>query len=327
MKKYLLLAGLLAMGSAHADWMPGATVRTYTATITYGGGSRSIDELKTANGPLRSVAEQVVLVPARLEDGLNTYLANLVNSQGAHFISGSLTGAINASVRPQASGIVSLGLNGFNYSAFSSYSGTKFGIISYACQNSLRLRDIAVTAQYGAVNGAMGSDVGLTFVPVSNTDCDTNLGWIIPGLDRLVDKIATKADRGIETSLLESAAKLKDSLFFARDQNFLIGLNKLIPLDTNIALPNGGTFALGQYVQNNLVYLLANSQIDISVDRGAVVVPTRGINSPGEVVGQVVALTITTPGTSFTVSLKETADVRWTWKCNISAPTQTCAQP
>lgn len=237
MKKYLLLAGVLAMGSAHADWIPASSTRTYTATITYGGGSRSITENKAANGPLRSVADQVVQVPAKLEDGLNTYLSNLVNSQGAHFISGSLTGAIKATVRPQASGIVNLDLNGFGYNAFSSYSGTKFGVISFSCQNSLRLTDIAVTAQYGSVGGAMGSDVGLTFVPSSSTDCDTNLGWIIPGLDRIVNKIATKADRGIETSLLDSAARLKDSLFFSRDQNFLVGLNKLIPLDTNIALP------------------------------------------------------------------------------------------
>jgi hypothetical protein len=328
MKKFLALATLLAMSSAHADWRPTVLDRYYTLTINYGGGSRSIMEFETANGPLRSVAEQVVSIPYGLEQGLNTYVAQLVNSNGAHFLQGHLSGSINASIRPQSSGVTYLGLNGFSYYALSSYSGSKFGILNYTCQNQLYLNNVSVTAQYGSVNGALGSNVGLTFSPTSSTDCDTNLGWIIPGVDRLVNSVATKVDAGIEATLLNSAAKVKDSLFFARDQNFLVGLNKLVPADTVIALPGGGTFALGQYVQNNLAYLLANSQINAKIDRGAVVDNVVGNDFPGaDITGNVITLAVTTPGTSFSVQLQQTSDIRWNWVCNIAQPQAVCEQP
>lgn len=327
MKKYLVLASLLAMSSAHADWLPNTTARFYTLTINYGGGSRVVTENSSAHGPLHSVADSAIQVPVILEQGLNTYVTNVANSNGGRFASGNVDGSIHASIRPNGSGVVKLNLSGFSYSSLTLFSGTKFGIVNYTCQNNLRLSNIAVNAQYGVANGSLGDDVGLTFDPSSYTDCDTNIGWIVPGVDLLVNSFSSKIDAGVTAALKNASATVKDSLLFSKDQNLMTGLDKLVPVDTIITLPNGGTFQLGQYVQNNFSYLLANSQMDVAIDRGAIVQPTRGIDYPGDISGNVVTLAVTTPGTSFSVQLKETAKVRWTWICNYTSPSQTCVQP
>ncbi|WP_428718826.1 hypothetical protein [Undibacterium curvum] len=332
MKKFLIFIAccLLTANLAHADWLPRVNSRVHTATVQVNGGALSYDENRATKGPLTTIADQFVSAPYALEQSLNTLLAKEAAKKGGSFLVGSLTGSINASIQPQASGVALLNLSGLSYQVLTKFSGNKYGVISYECVNTLTLSNIAITAQYGSTLGEMPSDkIGITGTPTSNTDCDSNLSWILPFVgDYIINKITTKLDQDVVNGAQALAGRITNDLFFGRDSNYLVGLNKLIPADKVVALPGGGTFPIGQYVQNNLAYLLANSQMTISINKGAIAKPVYGSHPPSDYVfGDVLSIAIVSPALSFSVVLKETAQVDWMWKCSIRNPAKVCEIP
>lgn len=332
-RQHLLLGAiaLLHVGLAQADWSPRIVSGQYVATVSVGGASLSYAEDRRANGPLGSVAGQMKAVPYSMQTGLNDYLRQAAASQGINFQGGTLSGNVNVQIQPQANGTMLMTLGGLSYDAYNQFSGKRWGVISYSCVNHVSLGRMQVTAQYGAADGSLPSDkIGMTADVGSSTDCDSNLSWVLPILGNIIiNKAEDKIDQGVLNGVKGSLALVKDSLFFGRDQNYLTGLNKLIPVDKVVPLPNGQTFPIGQYVNNNLAYLIANSQVSLQLGRGAVVNGVYGTGEPNyeEVTGQVMDLRVSVPGVSFTVSLVEKLNVQWQWKCSLRDPSRTCPIP
>ncbi len=74
--------------------------------------------------------------------------------------------------------------------------------------------------------------------------------------------------------------EMTDKLFFERDANAYAGLNRIVPADKVIPLPNGQTFAVGQRLQNQLTWILTNVNANIVLEHGAVVEPFPGWTMP-----------------------------------------------
>ncbi|HLO92875.1 MAG TPA: hypothetical protein VK195_01030 [Burkholderiaceae bacterium] len=334
MQRQHLICGALALvfaGAAHADWAPRIVSGQYVATVSYGGGSLSHAEDWRSGGPLGTLAGQMKAVPYSMQNGLNEFMRQSAASKGVNFQSGALSGDVNVQIQPQGNGTVLMTLGGISYDAYTQFSGKRWGIISYSCVNHASLGNLQATAQYGAATGELPSDkIGVTANVGSSTDCDSNLSWILPILgDILINQAEGKIDQGVLNGVKGSLASVKDNLFFGRDQNYLTGLNKLIPADKVVTLPNGQTFPIGQYVNNNLAYLISNSQVSVQLGKGAVVKGVYGTSEPmSDVIsGNVITLTLSVPGVSFSVNLAEKVNVQWQWKCSLRDPSRSCPIP
>ncbi|MDC8756127.1 hypothetical protein [Janthinobacterium fluminis] len=331
MRTFIVLTSLLAAGAAQADWKPRITSDTYIATVSIGGASQSYSENQNANGPLLGVAAQMLAIQPALGRNLNDVLGRKVSENGATFLGGTLSGDPTIALRPAASGITTMALSGLSYQMRNKYSGTQWGVINYSCVNTLTLNNIAITAQYGTANGAMPPEnVGLTANVDSATDCDSNLSWILPVIGNLIVKdVQGEINSEIREGVKAALAQVKDQLFFQRDANWLTGLNRLIPRGTAVTLPDGSTFPIGNYVQDNLQYLLSNSQMTVRLGRGAQTRPHYGNGSPmhNSFSGDIVAIDISSPGATFSVKLHEIAQVTWKWQCSINNPNRICQEP
>lgn len=329
MKQALLLALLgFSMTPIYADTVPSILSSQYIATARYNGSSISYAENRYGNGPLADVAAAMIQVPTFVESALNAAFTDKASSSGGTFLSGSLVGSPTVVIAPQNTGITLISLNGWNYTGSTRFSGRKFGIISYDCVNTLTLRNFGVTAQYGSQNGQMIPDkVGATGDVSSSTECDSNISWILPFVgDFIIGQITSRLDSRLVSGAQAALGKVKDKLLFDRGSNFISGLNKLVPVDKVIPLPNGGSFALGQYIQNNLPYLIGNSQLTLKLGQGVPQLRPILAGQPGTTTetGSVLDLSLTSPVFSFGVGLIEKAQVAWTWVCSAKNPAKQC---
>ncbi|MGC0153946.1 hypothetical protein ACPRNU_15900 [Chromobacterium vaccinii] len=324
MRRAIFLAGLLAAGSAQADWAPRVVSDQYLATIGYGGGALSYSEDAKAMGPLRQAAGELLSVPYSLQQGLNGRVSQLVAQNGATFLGGTVSGNAQVTIRPDASGVAYISLSGLGYQVRSQYSGHKWGVISYSCTNTLTLSNIVITAQYGTANGNMvDGKTGMTATTNSSTDCDSNLSWILPVVgDMLIGKAEGKIDGTIQQSLQAGLAQVKDALLYKPDQNMLKGLGRLVPPGKVVALPGGGSFPLGQYIQDNFAYLLGNSQLSIQLGSPIALRVMPGTSEPrsSDFSSDVVTISLSSPAMAFSVKLSERIGVDWQWRCPTSNP-------
>ncbi|MYM36329.1 hypothetical protein GTP44_06090 [Duganella sp. FT50W] len=330
MRKALFLAAALAAGSAQADFIPVALSGTNILTLGVNNGSLQVTENYLNNGPLGKLVVQATLLPRTFENQLNDVVKTAINNSGASFQAGKLTGVPTITLAPNANGTVQMTLSGLSYEARSQYSGTKFGVINYSCTNTLALRNVVISAQYGrADNSTIAGSVGITSTPSSSTDCDSNLSWILPVIgDLIVNKVNGKIDAKLLANLQQYTANTASKLYFGDDFNWLTGLNRIVPANAVVPLPNGGSFPLGQYVTDNITYLLANSQISLTIGRGADFSPVLGTNEPPRTLaGDAITLTLATPAVTFSANLKESYQVRWQWKCSVAKPSLNCADP
>ncbi|MCU6499617.1 hypothetical protein LPN04_17620 [Rugamonas sp. A1-17] len=328
MRKILFLAAVLAAGAAHADFIPRVISGQNVATVSLNGGSLSYSE-NWGSGALGALIVDAQYTPRRIETGLNTAAANAINGHGATFVKGVVTGTPTITLRPDASGVVFATMSGLSYRVTSTFSGTKWGVINYSCTNTTNYSNITVTAQYGTADGVIPpTKVGINGNLSTSTDCDSNLSWILPVLgDLLINKAEGKVDAGIANAVQNGLASVTQKFFFQRDQNWLVGLNRLIPADKVVYYP-GGSFPLGQYIANNLPYLIANSQITLKLGGGANLNPVLGTNEPTfDPSGDAITLTLTSPGVSFTANLREQVNVYWQWQCSIANPSRQCQDP
>jgi hypothetical protein len=334
LKKLTFLILALLSNLAFADWVPITTHRWNTVVVQAHGGTYSYSELSTATSKVKIISDQLTTVPSLFRNSLNAVLAQQVASYGASFVGGVVSGLPTVTLEPDAAGSVFFTMSGLSYQATSRYSGRKFGIISYSCINTLTLNDISVTAQYGALDGVMQDDkLGISANPTSKTDCDSNVAWMLPVVaEFLIGMLEDKADRSILSGVKGFIGSVKDALFYGRDSNYLAGINKLIPVGATIPLADGTTFPIGQYVQSNLGYLLANSRITMKIGRGA--------NPPEIVYGQMqpsatvfndtaLDLQMATPAGTLSVKVTETVIVQWQWQstCLAEDPTLICHEP
>lgn len=328
MKRSLFFVGLgLGAALAHADIVPAIQSSQYIATARYNGATVSYAENRYGNGPLAEMATAMKRVPMQVESGLNTAMINKVAGSGGTFLKGTLSGDPTVTITPQASGITLINLSGWSYTATTRFTGRKLGIISYDCVNTLSLRNFSITGQYGSVDGRLLDDkTGVTADVSSSTDCDSNLSWILPFVgDYIIGQIASRKDAALVSSIQASLGGLKDDLLFDRNANYLSGLNKLVPADKVITLPNGSSFALGQYIQNNLPYLIGNSQLTLKLGQGVQVRPKFG-GEPTTTTetGTILDLSLSSPAFSFGVGMVEQAQVRWSWVCSWQNPSKQC---
>lgn len=332
MKKLLVVSALLCAQFAHADWLPVVKTYNHTATISYGGGAVAFTESRAAGlppGPVARFSSGILSLPYRMESGFNTFFSQQAIANGVSFLGGTISGNMDVTIQPAAAGYMSINLKGVNYTGRTQFSGRKFGVISYECVSTVNLSNINATAQYGSANGALSGQPGVSATVTSSTDCDSNLSWILPVVgDYIITKIEGKIDTSIAAGLNNAVSQVKDSLFFAKDQNLLAGLNHLVPADKVVPLPNGSTFAIGQYVRNNLNYL-TSAQATIKLGKGA---PLTGVVGPTQpdsnyVSGDIMNLNITTPSVSFGVRLSESDYVNWSWRCSLREPSKQCNIP
>ncbi|NBV17442.1 hypothetical protein [Janthinobacterium sp.] len=317
MKKYALLSCLLMAGSVHAAWVPRVTAVTYIATVHYAGGSVAYSEKRMDQGPVTRFADQITNGPYSLEKTLNTFLKQQATNNGAQFYSGKVTGSLLFTLAPAADGTVGITVQAPRYQTLMGYSGKRYGI-SFRCTNSAAIDNLTINAQLGSPQGSgqILPGMGVSGNPSSSTDCDSNLGWILPVIgDYIVNLGSSKIDDAIVAGLNQTISGVATP-FFKRDQNYLTALNNLIPRDKSVSLPGGGSFPIGQYVQDNLPYLLANSKITMQIDKG-VVLSDLTDETKWSATANIVKLTLTSPAISFSVDLQEQDDLQWVWdkKC------------
>ncbi|MCC7701165.1 hypothetical protein IGS59_02865 [Janthinobacterium sp. GW460P] len=317
MKKYALLSCLLIAGSAHATWVPRVTATTYIATVHYAGGSISYAEKQAERGPLTRFADQVTGGPYSVETTLNTFLKQQATNNGVQFYSGKVTGSLLFTLAPAADGTVGITVQAPRYQTLMGYSGKRYGI-SFRCTNTAAIDNFTINAQLGSPQGAgqILPGTGVSGNPSSSTDCDSNLSWILPVIgDYIVNLGSSKIDGAIISGLNQAIAGVAIP-FFKPDQNYLTALSNLIARDKVVVLPGGGSFPIGQYIQDNLAYLLANSKITMQIDKG-VILSDLTDETKWSATANLVKLTLTSPAISFSVDLQEQDDLQWIWdkKC------------
>ncbi|UMR32951.1 hypothetical protein MJ904_12765 [Massilia sp. MB5] len=322
MRKALALLILLCAGQASAagEWRHNGQLwnERWVVTVKVKGGEKSWTINKGSSAGLDQLDQDSMQLTKGLEQSLNETMARVASENGVNFMNGKLTGNISATLVPDAAGVVNATIGGLSYSVQNSYAGKKWGVLHYSCVNTTSLENMLIVAQYGAGNGQLTDKVGLNGTPQSSTDCDSNLSWILPFIG---DKIISRFERIADTKILEGVngmtGKLKDSLFFGRDQNWKSGLENLIPADRGVALPDGSTFPIGQYVQTNLARIIAESRMGVRNGSGIKIVrPTVDFNGGRQqFTGEVLALDVGSGSVDFSVTLSQQAEVNWFWYC------------
>jgi hypothetical protein len=326
----LFLTAILASGAAHADWVPVLNANNNVVTVSYGGGSKSFQESATLyDGRLYPVTRQMLAIRNDLEATINNVVGATITQQGATFKSGNLTGDIHANIQPAGSNTLSMTLDGVSYQARSAYSGKKFGI-TFTCTNTFFANNISMTGQYGANNGVLLPSVGLTSSVNSSTDCDSNLSWILPVVgDLLVNKATGIIDSRLEDGVRSAMNGVKDKLLYVPDPAWGVGLLRLVPSTMQVTAADGRSFDIGQFIANNLTYLLGNAQIDVQLGQGLKLAVVPGTSSPpiGNYEANFVTLNITSPSATFSVKLSQKAYVDWQWRCPANTGVGGCSEP
>ena len=93
---------------AFADWIPITTYRGNTVVIQAGGGRYTYSEPSTPTSTTRIVGDRLTVVPRRLQDSLNTVVAQQVANPGASFMGARVGGLPTVTIRPDVSGALDL---------------------------------------------------------------------------------------------------------------------------------------------------------------------------------------------------------------------------
>lgn len=321
MKKWQA-AGLFALVSlfqpAMAGWDPLVIGGRHTVTIQANGGSLSYSEQRSNPGSLANVAQSLRAVPSQMESALNSFMYNAAVSNGVNYQGGQLTGDLRLQISPLGGGLMRTTLGDVRFDARTQFSGRKWGIISYSCVSYLSLNNISVGASYNASNGQVAtSSILLDAQPSSHTDCDSNLSWILPVVGNfIIRQVEGQIDATVLAGLRDTLTRSTQTLFYGQDHLQLTGLTRLISVDREVTLPNGQRFPIGQYVHNNLAYLLSSAEMTLQLGRGPVIPETDWSSiqpSIDSVDGGYLSLQISVPGLTLGLSLREQVDLTWQW--------------
>ena len=317
----LLLAIVAAPHVAHADWLPYTLNDSYIVTVgasvngSYGEITYSEDAY--SGNFLPSVARDVYSITNALTTELDSQVREAAVRNQLNFIYGILSGEANVTLQPNGAGFLTTRLSGLNYVGFA--SGTKsWGFLTGTCNVTVRVANIVATAQIGSATGGIPEDsVGLDADVSHNTNCSNNLEWL-PLIGMAINIWAEHEASGlIDEKAREMFLEMKDKLFFERDANAYAGLNRIVPADKVIPLPNGQTFAVGQWLHGQLAWILNNVNANIVLGRGAVVEPFPGWTMPDYwVTGNVARFNLVVGGVTLNINMREEILVEWQWYCN-----------
>ena len=305
---------------AHAEWQPITVADNYIVTVgaSVNGSYGEITYSEDANSGnyLPSVARDVISVRTSLSTELDNQVRELAANYGFSFYRGDLTGDANVTLQPNGAGYLLTRLSGLNYAGYA--SGTyRTGIFSAHCNVTVNIRDIVATAQIGSASGGIPDEsVGLEATVDPHVNCTTNIDWIpiigwainIYGNHKL-NGLANRAAKG-------SLAMMKDKLFFERDANAYAGLNRIVPADKVIPLPYGQSFAVGQWLQGQLAWILNNVNANIVLGQGAKVETFTGWTMPDYwITGNVARFNLVVGGVTLNINMREEVLVEWQWGC------------
>ncbi len=334
MKKILFFIAAFVTQLSNAAYKPVSTSQTMTATISYAGSSVTFDEARTRNqypAPMTDTVYKLTTVPKYLNDGLNQFFANAAASNGGTFLSGKLNGDVGLTFTPSPGGSILFNLTAGSYTFQTKFTGTRYGVIDYTCINTTTISNLSVTGAYGSDTGAIENKTGVTGSVSTSTDCDSNLSWILPFIgDYLINKYADQANAELITKINAGMAQAKDILYIGKDKDLLSGLNRLIPIDKSIKLPNGSSFAIGLYVRDNLTYLAKNGQVSIKFGSGPQWPMSLNTYGKSSYSGDYITLSITSPSVSFSVKATETYYMDWIWDNTCIGPRgvkYSCGEP
>jgi hypothetical protein len=316
----LLLAIVAVPHVAHADWWPSPWYDNYVVTVgasvngSYGEITYSED--RYSGNYLPSVARDVYSITNSLSAELDNQVRQMAAREGLNFIYGDLYGEPNVTLQPNGAGYLTTRMTGLNYVGRA--SGTKrSGIFSATCTINVQITNIVANAQIGSATGGIPENsVGLDANVSSNASCSTNIGWI-PIIGLVVDIWVEHEVNGlVRTSARDLIATMKDKLFFERDANAYAGLNRIVPADKVIPLPNGQTFAVGQWLHGQLAWILNNVNANIVLGRGAVVEPFNGWGTPDTwITGNIIRFNLVVGGVTLNINMREEVLVQWDWYC------------
>jgi hypothetical protein len=317
----LLLAIVAVPHVAYADWEPITVADNYLVTVgaTVNGSHGEITYSEDANSGnyLPSVARDVYSITDSLMTELDSQVREMSIREGFSFQRGELTGEPTVTMQPNGAGYLITRLTGLNYKGVA--SGTyRYGILSASCTVTVRLTNIVLTAQIGSATGAMPEDsVGMTATPTSHVNCSTNIDWI-PIVNLVVSIWEEHGAQGwVNRAAKDAMAKMKDKLFFERDANAYAGLNRIVPADKVIPLPNGQSFAVGQWLHGQLAWILNNVNANITLGQGAKVETFTGWTMPDYwVIGNVARFNLVVGGVTLDINMREEVLVEWAWGCN-----------
>lgn len=318
MRKLVFVAALLAAGTAHADWKPRITAQTLQTTINYGGGSLAYSVPGDQNNPITNLRGQMGEIPRTIRGTMDEFISRFARDNGGSLGSSFIEGDLDLLMAPQEGGTTLITLNGLSYKAITRFTGRKYGLISYDCYNTMELKNISITAQFG---GPLKSDsVRLNATPTSSSNCDSNLAWILPIFgDLVINKVEgildAKALEGIGSALNKS----RDYLYFLPETNWL---NVLVRPEHKITLPNGAVFPIGAEVHKYVPNIVSNSTLRVKFGNGANVAGLYNTVSPGSssMSGDVLTVVVTSPILPFSIVVREYADVDWSWVCQLDRP-------
>ncbi|WP_145929224.1 hypothetical protein [Chromobacterium vaccinii] len=312
MKKKIIPVLMLSVLAqfAHAEYLSTARKSSTLVTVNFKGTSISYDLMK--NQAAMQKLEQLTQAKNELANGLNAKLAELANQQGAGFSYGRIEGDPNITITPNPAGYLLMGLSGVSYAAGARYSKSKWGVLKADCDINIRLDNISAVAQYGSSNGQPSGDASFSATPSSSTSCDASLlgvplNWV-PFLGQWIDN---KANSIVLNGVRNGLSKVKDGLYFDAGQNWQTGIAQIIPRDKVIKLPDGSTFPIGAYIQDNLSYIISNSNVSMKI--GQLFKNTSYFYSKDqtglELVFRVVEFKLNSPALSFDVGVFDHAQV------------------
>jgi hypothetical protein len=316
---------LLAIGAAplvaHADWLPTTFNDNYIVTVgaavngSYGEITYSEDAY--SGNFLPSVARDVYSITNSLSSELDSQVREVAAREQLNFIYGQLTGEANVTLQPNGAGYLNTRLSGLNYAGYA--SGTKsYGFLTGTCNVNVRVANIVATAQIGSTTGDVPeSAVGLEADVSHTTHCSNNLAWV-PLVGLAINIYAEHRINGIINAKTRTMfLDMKDKLFFQRDANAYVGLNRIVPADKVIPLPNGQSFAVGQWLQGQLTWILNNVNANFVLGHGAQVQPFPGWTMPDYwITGNVARFNLVVGGVTLNINMREEVLAEWTWYCN-----------
>lgn len=293
--------------------------RKYEVTLGSGGYAVSYAEDTSSNGPIGQLASQLTTVPSQIENTLNGIIARQAAHYDGIFLGGSLTGNPMVQIAPKADGTALMTLSGVGYGTSVKKKIEVLGITVFSCTARLQVDNVSIVAQYGSVDGQIRDEsVGFNGQPNVDTNCNSFLSWLLPGIGSyLTNRVEGLADRALLDGIKSAMNTVKDKLLLSPDQNFLRGLNALIPVDKTIPLPNGSVLPIGQYVHDNVAYLAARSTLTMQLSRGLTSLspPWYGYVGTAEDSVDVLYLSLDSPVVSFDLMLAEKATVSWEQTC------------
>jgi hypothetical protein len=318
---FLLMIGAAPL-VAHADWAPAVYNDNYVVTVgasvngSYGQITYSEPRFGGGNDYLGSVARDVYSITSSLKTELNNQVREMAAREQINFTSGNLYGDANVTLQPNGAGYLTTRLSGLSY--VGTASGTKrIGFLSGTCTVTVRVANIVATAQIGSATGGIPDEsVGLTADVSSNANCSNSLQWV-PLLGLVINIWAEHEVTGLIDGAARGAiATMKDKLFFERDANAYAGLNRIVPADKVIPLPNGQSFAVGQWLHGQLAWILNNVSANIVLGRGVVLGIVPGSTTPDSLLTcDVIRFYLVVGGVTLNIHLRQEVIVVWQWRC------------